>query len=123
MDVVYTDNNATTRVADEVIEEMVPYLGQFYGNPSSMYTFGDLVNKKIARAREKVAALINADADEIIFTSCGSESDNAAIHAALEAFPEKRHIITSKVEHPAIRNLCFYLQDKKGVPGYLCSGG
>ena len=68
MDVVYTDNNATTKVADEVIEEMVPYLGQFYGNPSSMYTFGDLVNKKIARAREKVAALINADADEIIFS-------------------------------------------------------
>lgn len=111
---IYTDNNATTRVADEVLEEMLPYLGQFYGNPSSMYGFAETVNKKVRQAREKVADLINAEPDEIIFTSCGTESDNAAINAALSAFPQKKHIITTAVEHPAIRSLCRHLQEKKG---------
>ncbi|OQY53245.1 MAG: cysteine desulfurase NifS [Desulfobacteraceae bacterium 4572_89] len=111
---IYTDNNATTKVADEVIEEMLPYLGEFYGNPSSMYTFGDQVDKKIRQARQQVADLINADPDEIIFTSCGTESDNSAIHAAINAFPEKKHLITSNVEHPAIKNLFTYLEKKKG---------
>ncbi len=114
MDVIYTDNNATTKVADEVIEEMLPYWGKFYGNPSSMYEFGDVVGKKIRRARQQVADLINADPEEIIFTSCGTESDNAAVNAAITAFPEKKHLITSVVEHPAIKNLFSYLAEKKG---------
>ncbi len=104
MNIVYTDNNATTRVAPEVLEEMLPYLSEYYGNPSSMHSFGGNVGRKITEARAKVADLINADPDEIVFTSCGTESDNAAIHAALEANPEKRHIITSNVEHPAVKN-------------------
>ncbi|WP_022666971.1 cysteine desulfurase NifS [Desulfospira joergensenii] len=114
MDVIYTDNNATTKVADEVIQEMLPYFGEMYGNPSSMYTFGDKVGKKIKEARQRVAGLINADPEEIVFTSCGTESDNAAINAALTAFPDKKHIITSVVEHPAILNLCKYLEKKRG---------
>ncbi len=104
MKIVYTDNNATTRVAPEVLEEMLPYFSELYGNPSSMHSFGGNVGREITRARERVAALINAEPDEIVFTSCGTESDNAAIHAALAANPEKRHIITSGVEHPAIKN-------------------
>lgn len=114
MKIIYTDNNATTKVADEVIEEMLPYFGELYGNPSSMHTFGDKVEKKIRQARQRVADLINADPDEIIFTSCGTESDNSAIYAAINAFPEKKHIITSNVEHPAVNNLYQHLQDKKG---------
>lgn len=114
MEIVYTDNNATTKVADEVIEDMVPLLGEFYGNPSSMYTFGDQVDKKIKQARKQVAELINAEPDEIIFTSCGTESDNAAVNAAITAFPEKKHLITSVVEHPAIKNLFAFLEKNKG---------
>jgi len=114
IDMIYTDNNATTRVADEVIQEMLPYLGQFYGNPSSMYGFADTVNKKVQQARAQVADLINADPGEIIFTACGTESDNAAVNAAINAFPQKKHIITTEVEHPAIRSLCLHLQEKKG---------
>jgi len=114
MKIVYTDNNATTKVADEVIEEMLPYFGELYGNPSSMHTFGDQVDKKIKQARQKVADFINADPDEIIFTSCGTESDNAAIYSAINAYPEKKHIITSNVEHPAINKLYQHLQKTKG---------
>ena len=114
MKIIYTDNNATTKVADEVIKEMLPYFGELYGNPSSMHTFGDQVDKKIKQARQRVADFINADPDEIVFTSCGTESDNAAINAALVAFPEKKHIITSNVEHPAINNLYQHLQKTKG---------
>ncbi|WP_299983074.1 cysteine desulfurase NifS [Desulfobacula sp.] len=114
MEIIYTDNNATTKVADEVIEEMLPYFGELYGNPSSMHTFGDQVDKKIKQARLRVADLINADPDEIIFTSCGTESDNAAINAALNAFPDKKHIITSNVEHPAINKLYQHLRETKG---------
>ena len=114
MRVIYTDNNATTKVADEVLEEMLPYFGELYGNPSSMHTFGDKVDKKIKQARQRVADLINADPDEIVFTSCGTESDNSAVFSAINAFPEKKHIITSKVEHPAINKLYQHLQEKKG---------
>ena len=114
MDVIYTDNNATTKVADEVVEEMLPFFGGLYGNPSSMYTFGDQVGKRIREARQHVAGLINADPDEIVFTSCGTESDNAAINAAINAFPEKKHLITTAVEHPAIKNLFAWLGEKKG---------
>ena len=119
MKIVYTDNNATTRVAPEVLEEMLPYLSEYYGNPSSMHSFGGNVGRAIAQAREKVAGLINADPDEIIFTSCGTESDNAAIHAALEANPEKRHIITSNVEHPAVKNTLEHLEKKGCTVTYV----
>ena len=114
MKVVYTDNNATTRVAPEVLEEMLPYFSEQYGNPSSMHSFGGNVAKKLQEARESVAGLINATPLEIVFTSCGTESDNAAIMAALKIHPEKKHIITSVVEHPAILNLCKYLEEKEG---------
>ncbi len=114
MKVIYTDNNATTKVAGEVIEEMMPYFGELYGNPSSMHTFGDEVGKKVKQARQRVADLINADPEEIVFTSCGSESDNAAINAAIKAFPGKKHLITSAVEHPAIKNLYSFLEKTQG---------
>jgi len=109
MTTVYLDNNATTQVAPEVLEAMVPYFSEFYGNPSSMHSFGGQVARKIREAREQVASLIGAHPDEIIFTSCGTESDNAAIRSALYTVPEKRHIVTSRVEHPAIRALCAHL--------------
>jgi len=108
MDIIYMDNNATTRVAPEVLDAMLPYLKESYGNPSSMHSFGGAVGREITAAREKVAALINADPGEIIFTSCGTESDSTAINAALRSNPDKRHIITTRVEHPAIKNLCEY---------------
>jgi len=106
---IYLDNNATTRVAPEVLEAMLPYFGEKYGNPSSMHSFGGQVMKDVRKARERVAALLGATPDEIIFTSCGSESDNAAIRSALTSNPEKKHIVTSRVEHPAIRALCAHL--------------
>jgi cysteine desulfurase len=106
MKTVYLDNNATTQVAPEVLEAMLPYFHDLYGNPSSMHSFGGQVAQKIREAREQVAALIGATPDEIVFTSCGTESDNAAIRSALATYPEKRHIVTSRVEHPAIKSLC-----------------
>ncbi len=106
---IYLDNNATTQVAPEVLEAMLPYFHDFYGNPSSMHSFGGQVAKKIREAREQAAALIGATSDEIIFTSCGTESDNAAIRSALAAHPDRRHIVTSRVEHPAIKSLCAHL--------------
>ena len=109
MNVVYLDNNATTQVSGEVMGAMMPFFGNFYGNPSSMHTFGGQVAHKIREAREKVAELIGAHPDEIIFTSCGTESDNAAIRSALYTAPEKRHIVISRVEHPAVRALCAHL--------------
>lgn len=104
--VIYMDNNATTKVADEVIEEMMPYLCEKYGNPSSMHTFGGQVGKKVARAREQIAALLGCEPDEIIFTSCGTESDNAAIKGTLEMYPGRRKIVTTRVEHPAVLTTC-----------------
>jgi cysteine desulfurase len=109
MAVIYVDNNATTQVAPEVLEEMTPYFHDLYGNPSSMHTFGGQVADKLKEAREKVASLIKAEPDEILFTSCGTESDNTAIQAAIASNPTKRHIVTTRVEHPAIKNLCEYL--------------
>jgi cysteine desulfurase len=105
-EVVYMDNNATTRVAPEVLEAMLPYFSDLYGNPSSMHSFGGQVGKALTEAREQIANLIEASPDEIIFTSCGTESDSTAILSALQAFPEKRHIVTTRVEHPAVKNLC-----------------
>ena len=102
MKTIYFDNNATTAVAPEVREAILPYLGEFYGNPSSMHTFGGQVADAVETARETMANLLGASPDEIIFTSCGSESDNAAIWSAIQTQPEKRHLITTRVEHPAI---------------------
>jgi len=105
MKTIYVDNNATTRVAPEVVEEMSPYFSELYGNPSSMHFFGGQVQTKVEEARERVAGLIGARQQEIIFTSCGTESDNTAIMSALESNPEKRHVVTTRVEHPAVKNL------------------
>lgn len=109
---VYADNNATTQVDEQVIAEMLPYLREFYGNPSSMHYFGGQVEKKLTEARERVASMLNAEPTEIIFTSCGTESDNMAIHSALMSAPEKRHIVTTKVEHPAVLNYCKQLSKR-----------
>ncbi len=106
MRVIYTDNNATTRVAPEVFDEIKPYFCDLYGNPSSMHDFGGQVARKIEAAREQVARLIGATPEEIIFTSCGTESDNTAIRSAILSNPRKKHIVTTRVEHPAVKNLC-----------------
>jgi cysteine desulfurase len=114
MNVIYLDNNATTKVAPQVVEAMLPYLSEYYGNPSSMHSFGGDVAAKIKQARENIANLIGAASpDEIVFTSCGTESDGTAIRAAVESNPNKKHIITSRVEHPAIKNL-YETLSKKG---------
>jgi cysteine desulfurase len=108
---IYLDNNATTRVAPEVFEAMRPHLSEVYGNPSSAHSLGRKMRSAIERAREQVAQLLGAaDTSEIVFTSCGSESDNWAIRGALEQNPEKKHIVTTLVEHEAVRNLCARLQ-------------
>lgn len=112
MNTIYLDNNATTRIAPEVLEEMMPYLTDLYGNPSSMHTFGGQLYRKIEEAREKVAALLNALPEEIIFTSCGTESDNTAIMSAVESLPRRKHVITARVEHPAVLNFCKHLARK-----------
>lgn len=112
MKTIYLDNNATTQVAPEVRDAMIPYLCDLYGNPSSMHSFGGQVMKDVRKARERMAALLGASPDEIIFTSCGTESDNAAVRSALSSNPEKKHIVTSRVEHPAIRALCHHLASR-----------
>ncbi len=110
MTVIYLDNNATTRVAPEVSEAMQPYLTEFYGNPSSAHSLGQRMKAAVERAREQVAELIGAaETSEVVFTSCGSESDNWAIGGFLEQHPTRRHIITTRVEHEAVRNLCEHL--------------
>ena len=114
MKTIYVDNNATTRVAPEVVEAMVPYLSDYYGNPSSMHAFGGSVGSKLKAARSHVARLLGALPEEILFTSCGTESDSTAIHAALRSHPDRKHIITTRVEHPAVKNLVEYL----GKNGY-----
>ncbi|PKN24690.1 MAG: cysteine desulfurase NifS [Deltaproteobacteria bacterium HGW-Deltaproteobacteria-21] len=112
MRTIYLDNNATSKVAPEVLEAMIPYFGDLYGNPSSAHSFGGQVGRKIREAREKVAALIGADPGEILFTSCGTESDNAAVLSALSTQEDKRHVVTSRVEHPAIKGLGLHLSQK-----------
>ena len=106
MKTIYFDNNATTKVAEEVFEEMKPLFCELYGNPSSMHTFGGQIGRRIRKAREQVAALISCEPSEIIFTSCGTESDNTAIRGTLAAYPNKRKIITTRVEHPAVLAVC-----------------
>jgi cysteine desulfurase len=113
MNVIYVDNNATTMVAPEVLDAMMPYFSINYGNPSSMHSFGGNVAGTIKTARENVANLIGATPGEIVFTSCGTESDATAIRAAIESYPDKKHLVTSRVEHPAIKNL-YEALSKKG---------
>lgn len=109
---IYLDNNATTQVAPEVFEAMQPYLTTLYGNPSSAHAPGRKVRRAVEDAREQVAEMLGANnASEIVFTSCGSESDNWAIGGFLEQNPNRRHLITTRVEHEAVRNLCAHLAD------------
>lgn len=112
MNLIYVDNNATTKVDPAVVEAMVPFYTEYYGNPSSMHAFGGNVARSVSQAREQVASLINASPDEVIFTSCGTESDSTAIWATISSIPDKKHIITSRVEHPAVKNLYEHLAKK-----------
>jgi len=119
MKIVYVDNNATTRVDPAVVEAMLPFYSDYYGNPSSMHAFGGNVAKSVQTAREQLAALLNATPEEIVFTSCGTESDSTAIWATISSIPEKKHIITSRVEHPAVKNLYEHLAKKGYKVTYL----
>lgn len=113
MKVVYLDNNATTQCAPAVVEAMLPFFAEQYGNASSMHAFGGNNRKAIDEARRQVAALLNATyADEIVFTSCATESDDTAIFSAVRCFPKKKHIITSAVEHPAVIEPFKYLESQ-----------
>jgi cysteine desulfurase len=111
--VIYLDNNATTQVAPEVVEAILPYLTQYYGNPSSMHRFGGQVGKALKQARGQVASLLGAEESEIIFTSCGTEGNNTAIRAAIAAQPDRKHLITTQVEHPCVLNV-FKQMEKQG---------
>jgi cysteine desulfurase len=113
MKTIYLDNNATTSVPPEVLNEMLPFLKEYYGNPSSMHSFGRNLYYKMEEAREKSAKLIGAEPEEIIFTSCGTESDNAAIGSAIQRDEKKKHIITTQVEHPAVLR-CIEHWERKG---------
>jgi cysteine desulfurase len=117
--VYYFDNNATTRVAPEVVDAMIPFLRDLWGNPSSAYAFGAQVHGHVENARAQVAALIAADPKEVLFTSCGTESNNSAIHSALFMNPGKKHVITTKVEHSANINYGEFLQRKGYDVTYL----
>ena len=110
--IYYFDNNATTRVAPEVVDAMIPFLREHWGNPSSTYVFGRQVGEAVDQARGQVAALINAEPREVIFTSCGTESNNSAIHSALVTQPDKRHVLTTAVEHSANTKFCALLQKR-----------
>ena len=111
MKAIYLDNNATTRLDPMVLEAMMPFMTENYGNPSSIHGFGEPVRKGIERAREQVAGLLGAAHDsEIIFTSCATEANSTAILSAVEALPERKEIITSVVEHPAILEVCEHLE-------------
>jgi cysteine desulfurase len=111
---VYLDNNATTAVAPEVIAAMEPYFTTLWGNPSSMHRFGGQVMRDVERARAQVAALIHADPSEIVFTSCGTESNNTAIYGAAEILGPNAAMLTSRVEHPAVLGPCRHFHDDHG---------
>jgi cysteine desulfurase len=117
--VIYLDHNATTSVAPDVLEAMMPYFTSEWGNPSSTYKFGSKLKGVVEVAREQVAELIGARQGEIIFTSCATESNNTAIHAALKANPSKRHIVTSMVEHSSVLNYCKALEAEDYKVTYL----
>lgn len=117
---VYLDNNATTMVDPQVYEAMQPYFCEMYGNPSSMHEFGGKIMKAVNHAREQVKAFVGAsDAKEIIFTASGSEGDNMAIRGVLEANKNKKHIITTKIEHPAVLNVFKYFEKQGYEVTYL----
>jgi len=111
MNIIYFDNNATTMVAEEVLDAMKPFFCDLYGNPSSMHSFGGQIGRTIRHAREQVAALLGCDPAEIIFTSGGTESDSTAIKGVLAATPNKRNVVTSRVEHPAVLAVCRDLEN------------
>jgi cysteine desulfurase len=111
MKTVYFDNNATTRVAEEVLEEIQPLFCELYGNPSSMHTFGGQIGRRIRKARGQVAGLLGCEPSEVVFTGCGTESDNTAIKGTLAAVPNKRTVITTRVEHPAVLAVCRDLEN------------
>ncbi len=117
--VYYFDNNATSRVAPEVAKEMEPFFNELYGNPSSMHFFGGGNQKYMDLARQRVASLLGAAPEEIIFTSCGTESDSTAIWSTIQSYPEKNHFITTKVEHPAVLNLAKHMEAKGYRVTYL----
>ena len=108
---IYLDNNATTQIDNDVLNEMLPYLKEQYGNPSSVYSFGKQIKEKINIARNRIAKLLNASSEDIIFTSCGSESNVTAIMSAIRLNPGKKHIITTKVEHASIMETMKYLEN------------
>ncbi|MFL6520906.1 MAG: cysteine desulfurase NifS [Chthoniobacterales bacterium] len=110
--IIYLDNNATTQLDPAVVEEMLPFLTDYYGNPSSGYTFGRQVRAAIDRARERVAALLGCEPGEIVFTSCGTESNNAAVNSALQLDSNRRHVVTTAVEHSATRRHCETLEKR-----------
>jgi cysteine desulfurase len=117
MNIKYFDHAATTKLSSDVLKEMIPYLTEEYGNPSSIYSLGRNTKKAIEDAREKVANVFKADAKEIYFTGCGSESDNTAIKGVAYANRKKgNHIITSKIEHPAVLDTCKSLEKD----GFIC---
>ncbi|MHC4498739.1 MAG: cysteine desulfurase NifS [Planctomycetota bacterium] len=111
MNTIYFDNNATTKVAEEVLEEIKPLFCELYGNPSSMHTFGGQMGRRIRKARGQVASLVGCEPSEIIFTSGGTESDNTAIQGTLAAVPNRRKVITTRVEHPAVLTPCRELEN------------
>jgi len=113
--IIYLDNNATTQLDPAVIEEMLPYLTEYYGNPSSGYTFGRQVRQAIDLARERVAALLGCEPGEIVFTSCGTESNNAAVNSALQLDPNRKHVVTTAVEHSATRRHCETVANRGGA--------
>jgi cysteine desulfurase len=121
---IYLDNNATTMVAPEVVEAMLPFFTEQFGNPSSIHAYGNRVGHAIKQARQQVQALLGAEQDsEIVFTSCGTESDSTAILSAIKAQPERREIITTVVEHPAILSLCQHLETEGYKVHYLTVDG
>ncbi|KAM3109720.1 cysteine desulfurase NifS [Phormidesmis sp. 146-33] len=117
--VIYLDNNATTQVDPEVVAAILPYLTQYYGNPSSMHSFGGQVGKALKQARSQVADLLGAEESEIIFTSCGTEGNNTAIRAAIAAQPDRKHLITTQVEHACVLNLFKQLEKQGYTVTYL----
>ena len=114
--VIYLDNAATTRTAPEVVEAMLPYFSEHYGNPSSIYALAGESREGTDRARAQIAAVLNAEAKDIYFTAGGTEADNWALKAAFEAYRDKgNHIITTKIEHHAILHTCEYLEKQRGA--------
>lgn len=120
MNTIYLDNNATTQVDPAVVEAMLPYFTEQFGNPSSLHSYGNRVGQALKAARQQIQQLLGAEHEtEIVFTSCGTESDSTAILSALKAQPERKEIITTVVEHPAVLALCEYLEKEGYTVHYL----